>query len=264
MDNSPEGQNNKQKPDLGEGIKPEDVVYSSQDITSKTLAGEGQNYFTRIKRKRPDLKTRLEDLKKQKANAKKERKKLTKKQKILILFGSMLLLILVIFVIVITIILNQPKQKVIDPELQEAVSSAESIDVNSKEGRDEFYEQVNNVLNSDSENSYDAAINLYTDKINEEKAAGSLATYYYLKFDYVRFIIQHGDPAYANTLLDEIDESDFPDDYVRRMYYNTRSYCYYELNNQTMYEYYKDLENNLLFELNLRDGDDHEGIILDE
>lgn len=45
-----DNQNNKNIPDLGEGIKPEDVVYSSRDILGNSVAGNSKEFFTRVKK----------------------------------------------------------------------------------------------------------------------------------------------------------------------------------------------------------------------
>ncbi|MBQ6393906.1 hypothetical protein IJH74_01515 [Candidatus Saccharibacteria bacterium] len=261
MDNSPEGQNSQQKPDLGEGIKPEDVVYSSQDITSKTLAGEGQDYFTRVKHERPGLRNRIKNLRIQKTKVKtiKNDRIKNKRMKIIIIVFSFLVAILLIAAIILVVfLLNQPKQAPSDAALQEAVSLAETTDVSTKDGREDFYAQVNEVAESDSENSYEAAENLYLEKIKMAEGSKDWELAYSLRLNYIEFLLAHGNLTYAESLLVEMDPDDFPSDHIRRKYYAVSADCYRRLNNESMYLYYSELNDELTYRLNLEE--DHQGV----
>ena len=140
-----ENQGKKTIPDLGEGIKPEDVVFSSQNIIGGSVAGSDKKFFGRVK-KEVSLKDKInEQLKRNQVANRSRLQKLLQNKKFWIILASILVALALCLALV--FILTRKNSHEEGEEVSEIYSGVEEEDDEVAAGIAQYEENISTIAN---------------------------------------------------------------------------------------------------------------------
>lgn len=155
-----ENQGKKTIPDLGEGIKPEDVVFSSQNIIGGSVAGSDKKFFGRVK-KEVSLKDKInEQLKRNQVANRSRLQKLLQNKKFWIILASILVALALCLALV--FILTRKNSHEEGEEVSEIYSGVEEEDEEVAAGIAQYEENISTAANSGNQSEANKLILEYS------------------------------------------------------------------------------------------------------